>query len=125
MSETKAFPTASVLSAITGVLVGPIDGVYEILSWMTGESVYTHQIPRIGQEARDVIVAMRPDLNAAIAESAAVNPTNWQDWLATWVERYGQEIIVPRMSTDDHERIDPLSELAEKFHPDKIMVVKP
>lgn len=30
---------------------------------------------------------------------------------------------VPRLGEDDHERIDPLSELAEMVHPDKIVVV--
>ena len=31
--------------------------------------------------------------------------------------------MVPKMTIDEHEHIDPLSEAAEKFHPDKIIVV--
>lgn len=42
--QTKEFPTADVLSTITGMLMGKIQGVYEVLNWMTGESVYTHQM---------------------------------------------------------------------------------
>ncbi|MER8754137.1 hypothetical protein NKH69_00435 [Mesorhizobium sp. M0976] len=36
---TKEFPTCDVLSTITGILMGPIGGVYQVLNFMTGESV--------------------------------------------------------------------------------------
>ncbi|MER9710235.1 hypothetical protein NKJ13_08190 [Mesorhizobium sp. M0174] len=36
---TKEFPTRDVLSTITGILMGPIGGVYEVLNFMTGEDV--------------------------------------------------------------------------------------
>jgi len=63
-------------------------------------------------------------LQAAIDEADQVNPENWQAWLATWVERYGETMAVPRMTIGQHERIDPLSELAEKVHPSRIIVVQ-
>jgi hypothetical protein len=123
-AETKGFPTADVLSTITGRLMGQIGGVYEVLNWMTGESVYTHQTPRIGREARPVIVAAHPQFQQAVDEAAQVTPENYREWLATWLDRYGPEIAVPKLTPDQHESIDPLSELAEKVHPDRIVVVK-
>lgn len=124
---TKLFPTASVLSTITGVLVSEqgIGAVYEVLNWMTGESVYTHQIPRIGEEARPVVLELHPHLAQACEEAKQINPDNWRQWLETWEERYGDMIAVPKMTADQHERIDPLSELAERVHPDKIIIVSP
>lgn len=123
---TKDFPTLDVLSTITGVLVseGGIGGVYEVLNFMTGEGVYTHQLPRIGREATKAMVAQRPDLAAAVAEADQVNSGNWREWAAKWVERYGPTIAVPRMTVDEHESIDPLSELAEKVPPERRIVVK-
>lgn len=46
--ETKSFHIGDVLSAMTGTLVSPrhIGGVYDVLNWMTGESLMTHQLPR-------------------------------------------------------------------------------
>ena len=123
MSETKQFRTQDVLSTVTGRLMGDIGGVYEVLNWMTGESVYTHQIPRIGREAVPVIVAAHPDLKSAIDEAEQVTPENYREWLATWLVRYGETIAVPRFAKSQHERIDPLSELAERVHPDRIIVV--
>lgn len=123
MSETKDFSTGAVLSAITGRLVCEIGFVYEVCNWMTGESVFTHQLPRICREAKPVILAMHPQLAAAISEAEQINEKNWETWLHTWIKRYGETIAVPKLTADQHERIDPVSELAEKVHPDRIITV--
>lgn len=119
----KEFATCDVLSTVTGVLIAKIDGVYEVLSWMTGESVFTHQIPRISREAQPVIVARHPYLQQAIDEASQVNRDNYAQWRQTWEDRYGLTIAVPKLTADTHERIDPISELAEKVHPDKIITI--
>lgn len=121
----RDFPTTDVLSTITGRLMGKIGGVYEVLNWMTGESVYTHQLPRISREARPVLIAAHPVLSQAIEEAEQVTQDNYRDWLAKWLDRYGETIAVPRFAAAEHESIDPLSELAERVHPDKIIVVRP
>ena len=123
--KTKTFPIDAVMSTLTGFLVSEsgIGCVYEVLNWMTGESVYTHQIPRISREARPVLLAEYPDMQAAIDEAEQVNGENWRDWLATWTERYGTEIAVPVMNIAEHERIDPMSELAEMVPPDRIIAI--
>lgn len=123
MTETKPFPTAAVLSTITGVLVCEIGEVYEICAWMSGEPVFTHQLPRVGREAQAVLTALRPDLQLAVSEASAVTPENYESWRDIWIARYGAEIEVPRMNADQHENIDPISELAEKAHPDQIIVI--
>lgn len=132
MAETKAFPAEYVFTVITGVLMAPdsaegngIGGVYEILNWMTDESVFTHQLPRISREATPVIVEMHPTLQQAIDEAGQITPENWREWRDRWIDRYGPEIVVPKMTTDQHERIDPLSELVEKVHPDRIIQIAP
>lgn len=124
-AKTKEFPTADVLSTITGRLMGKIGGVYEVLNWMTGESVFTHQLPRISREAQPVVIAMHPTLQQAVDERDQVNPDNWEEWRDRWLDRYGPTIAVPKMNHHQHERIDPISEAAQHFRPDQIVVVKP
>jgi hypothetical protein len=121
---TQEFPTRDVLSTITGRLMGDIGGVYHVLNYMTGESVFTHQIPRISREAVPVVIAMHPTMQQAIDEAEQVTPENFATWRDTWENRYGQTIAVPKFGADTHERIDPISELAEKVHPDKIVTIK-
>ena len=125
MTETKSFPTPAVLSAITGMLICDIGNVYEVLQWMTDGPVWTHQLPRIGREAEPVLLAAHPSLAEAIAEAQQINPDNWETWRDRWIERYGPTLEVPKFTADQHEAIDPLSELAETFHPSKIVVVGP
>lgn len=123
MAPTKEFPTADVLSTVTGRLMGDIGGVYAVLNWMTGESLFTHQLPRVSREMRPVMIAFRPELTAALKEADQVNRDNWREWLATWVARYGKTIAVPKFTADEHEQIDALSE-AEVLTPDRIIIVK-
>ena len=120
----RDFPTADVMSTLTGRLMGQISGVYEVLNWMTGESVYTHQLPRISREAQPVILAAHPELAPTIAEAESVTRDNYQAVLSDWVSRFGETISVPKFSAAEHEAIDPLSELAEIVHPDKIITVQ-
>lgn len=122
--RTKEFRTEDVIGAITGVLLRDIGAIYEVLTFMSGESVYTHQLPRVGREALPVVLAAHPELEPVVDEVKQVDRTNYRTWVATWVERYGPTITVPLMNEDAHERIDPLSELAEMIHPDKIIVAE-
>jgi hypothetical protein len=119
----KNFPTPAVLSAVTGRLVCDIGQVYEVLNWMTGESLFTHQLPRVGREAQPAVLAMHPALAETLDEAEAVTPENWRQYLKRWTDRHGPEMAVPKLSEDQHERIDALSELAEKVHPDRIAVI--
>lgn len=116
----ETFPLADVLGTITGRLLGKIDGIYRVSQFMAGEPVWTHQLPRVGMEIQHVVLRQHPQLAPVIQEAKSVTPENWRSMLAGWVERFGPTITLQPMGTDDHESIDPISELAEKVHPDRI-----
>lgn len=120
----ETFPLADVLGTITGMLLGKMEGIYRVSQFMCGEPVWTHQLPRIGREIRPVVLRQHPQLAPIIQEAKAVTSENWQSMLEGWVERFGPTITLQPMGTDDHESIDPISELAEKVHPDRILPVK-
>src|SRR5882724_2028097 len=106
---TKQFHICDVLSVTTGILVSPrgMDGVYEILNWMTGESLYTHQLPRVCRKATPVLLAAYPELENAQGEAEMVTPANIDSFIAKMVAYYGETIAVPKLNADQHERIDP------------------
>jgi hypothetical protein len=122
---SKKFPTADALSAITGRLVSDagMDRVYEVLDWMAGEKLFTHQLPRVMREARALMIVKDPRLVQVCEESKQVDRNNWREWLATWTTRLGPTLDVHKFSVSTHERIDPLSELAEKISPERILIV--
>lgn len=119
----QSFPTPDVCSAATGYLVSTMDGVYRVLSFMDGESVYTHQIPRISREAQVAVIQQHPAFAETVAEAKQVTAENYRDWVARWIERHGETIDLEPMTAGEHERIDPISEVAEKVHPSRIAVV--
>lgn len=115
---SKEFATVDVLSVVTGRLMGAMGGIYEVLGWMTDESLFTHQLPRVSREAQPVLIAAHPLLQQAVDESEQVTQENYQEWRDRWIDRYGPTIAIPKLTADSHERIDPMSELAEHFRPD-------
>lgn len=122
---TKTFPLGTVLSITTGHMLAPngIGGVYEILNHMTGDSIYTHQIPRVLRECAPYLLKQFPAL--AEIDVSAVTPENWAAFMDDLSQRYPAEFAVEPLPPGGHYEIDPLSELAEKVHPSKIVAVKP
>ena len=54
MSENneKSFDLGSVLTVTTGRLFTEMEKVYDILNYLSNDSIYTHQIPRVMEAAQ-------------------------------------------------------------------------
>ncbi len=119
----KDFHLGDVLSITTGVLLSPrrMAGVYDILNWMSGDNLFTHQLPRVAREASSVLLRAHPDL--ATVEKPTLKPDEVDPWLVEQVAKFGEIVAVPKMTADEHESIDPMSELVERVHPDKIIKI--
>ena len=138
--QTKQFHLGDVLSITTGRLVSPrhIDGVYDILNFMTGDNLFTHALPRASDECKPYLVAQFPQLSAdkmdsALAELGDALKTKTgkaeaekivADWLAKQVAKYGEMFAVNSIPTDAHEVKNPIAEAAEMMGgPEKVIVV--
>jgi hypothetical protein len=116
---TRTFHLGDVLSITTGRLVSPrhMEGIHGILDWMTGDSLFTHQLPRAMDECQGPLLAQHPDL------AAIVPPETFGDgskdgakeavdlWLAEQVAAYGETREVAPLAGGEHTRIDPITEL--------------
>ena len=124
MTETKQFHIGDILSITTGRLVSPdhIGGVYNILNWMTGDSLFTHQLPRASDECAPTLREAFPDL-AAIEPPEFDGKESVERWLAETVAQYGEYREVPRVDLADHARIDPLLELQHMVGADRVIQV--
>ncbi len=119
--NTQRFHLGAVLSFTTGILMCKIDDVYRIAQHLTGEPIWTHQLGRVMDESKPHLLQQFPALAAATCEG--VTPENFEQRLRDMVASYGEWFDVAPMPKDAHESIDPISELAEKVHPDRISVV--
>src|SRR5215469_4293666 len=92
MSTTREFHIGDILSVTTGRLVSPrhIGGVYDILGWMTGDSLFTHQLPRAAEECAPSLREQFPDLAAAEVPEDFGGKDGVDRWLAAQVAVYGK-----------------------------------
>ena len=117
----QSFALGEVLSITTGCLLCDIGRVYEILNWMTDDNLFTHQLPRVSRECAPHLLKQHPQLEDV--DASLVTPENWRSWLHQQEERFGARLDVTKLPADEHYQIDPMSELAEQVHPDKIIAV--
>jgi hypothetical protein len=131
MDQTKTFPLRTVLTVVTGRLLtlktekdNGIGDLYEILNWMTSDSVFTHQIPRAVDECSPVLKRLYPELNLAgsslkdldewlskVSDGSDSGVTMWITQLKTVLPEIKDEYEVPKLDT--HIRRDPMQDLYE------------
>lgn len=116
------FPLGVVLSITHGILLCEFSRVYEILNFMTGDNLMTHQLPRAGRECAPWLLRQFPQL--AAIDLGGIGELTWRDRLAVLVAEYGDSFEVVPIPRDDHERKNPLTELAEMVDPNKIIVIE-
>jgi len=118
-TDTRTFPTTDVISATTGILVGTVDGVYEVLSHAVGDTLFTHQLPNASRVAEDHLYTLIPWARKIPHPDNAPNEDR-EDYLArllVWVEAmvqaHGETVAVPAMSDPDWVRDNALSDLQD------------
>jgi hypothetical protein len=154
MTTNRTFPLGDVLSVTTGRFLSSrgMGGIYEILNYMTGDNLFTHQLPRAMDEcapwllrryphlSREALASELAELDSRLEKAQRWNgipdrsnrpgsdrlraglDTVLQGWLAGLVPRFGTMLSVEPIPKDDHERIDPLTELETMVGPDRVIV---
>ena len=123
---TKKFNTADVLTLTTGLLLTEIGNVYKILNFLTGDDLYTHQIPRasnycipslreqvpqlFSEDIQERTAALRADLKGKETREDRKKIVNkWlEDVILAYGESYTLKPVLPPM-----KRVDPIQELEE------------
>ena len=125
MTGTRTFHLGDILTITTGRLVSPrhVDGVYDILNWMTGDNLFTHQLPRAMDECQGPLLAQHPDL-AEIEVPDLDGEAEVVTWLAAQVERYGETREVAPLAAGEHACIDPITEIRKMAPHAKIIAVE-
>lgn len=118
---TREFHIGDILSVTTDYLVSPsmIGGVYEILNHMTGEDLFTHQLPRAVKECRPHLLAQHPQL--AGCDCSGLDAETVPTRLAELVAQFGETLPVTPLAAGEYQPRNPITELAEMT--DKPIVV--
>jgi hypothetical protein len=126
--QTRDFHIGDIISAMTGKLVSPrhIGGVYDVLNYMTGDELFTHQLPRASRECEPHLREQHPDLAAIVfPDWSGLTSDNAEAtvmaWLAEQVAVFGETRPVRALPADDHTSINPITEL-KMMRPDALVV---
>lgn len=111
MNATVIWDLGTILSVTTGTLFAKIENIYKILKYMTGEDIYTHQIPRVCSEMSVVIFEQYPQLRDV--DTSNVNQGNWKEFLDEMIGKYGKELPIVPSGIFSHKKIDPQEELEQ------------
>lgn len=127
MSETKTFHLGDILTITLDRLVSHdhIGGVYNILGWMTGDSLFTHQLPRAAEACKPYLIQTFPKLaEITFPEDIEMSEEAIFRWLDRKAEQYGEWHEVPKLPEgSSYEQIDPLIEAAHIFGADRVIPV--
>lgn len=109
----REFYLGDILSITTDRLVSPrkMDGVYEILNYMTGDDLFTHQLPRAADECAPELLRQHPQL-ADVDASSVHDPATAEAFLAEMKAAHGDTLPVLPLPMGAHLNIDPLKELS-------------
>lgn len=120
--DVRRFPLGVVLSVTTGRLLAPFAEVHELLDFMTGDTLMTHQLPRACEECAPMLLARHPRLADVKVPEEFTGEEDVRQWVAAQAERLGERVTVTTLDPDDHTVIDPLVEL-KMLRPDVPVVV--
>lgn len=125
-TETRSFHLGDLLSVTDGHLVSPrhIDGVYDLVDFVTGEAHMTHQLAR----AVDVVKPWLLDQHSWLADVDVPDVFNSEEQVLTWLvgatEKYGATHDVKAMPLGMYVGREPLAEFREMAPDVEIIAVE-
>jgi hypothetical protein len=123
--EPRDFPLGDILSITTERLVSRrhMRGVHKLLDFLTGDVLFTRQLPRAARECQPLLAAQFPEL-AAIEVPDFPTPDSVLPWLAEQEARFGAILKVAPLPAGVHRVIDPIAEAIEMKGAENVIVVK-
>lgn len=121
----KRFHLGDVISITHDRLVSPshIDGIYAILNFLTGENLFTHQLPRASESCKSHLLKLIPALKELTIADGEITKENHKEWLNSKVEIYGEWHDLIPLNAGVYEARDPILEAWEMKGADKVIPI--
>lgn len=112
---SRAFHLGDLLSVTDGHLVSPnhINGVYDVIDYVTGVEHMTHQLPRAAGEVTPWLVQQHPWLTSISVPGGMGSKDEVMSWLAGKAAEFGEFHDVEAMPDGVYAGRDPIVELRE------------
>jgi hypothetical protein len=124
MTDTRPFPLSDILSVTTGRLLSRrhMDGLYELLNYMTGDDLMTHQLPRAVDTCGPALLDQHPQLRG-VEPSYDIAVPDLTAWLTNAELKHGETLPITPVPAGMWDQQDPIEELCDMVGPEKVIVV--
>lgn len=120
---TRMFGLGAILTVTNDrMLVGDIGDIYGLLNFMTGDNLFTHQLPRAAGECKPALLAQHPQLGDVDVPELP-DADAYMTYLANLEKVLGAELAVTPLDAGAHKHINPLTELADMMPGKPIITV--
>lgn len=116
----RKFRIEVVLSAVTGILLCSMDDIYDVLNFLTGDNLFTHQLPRAGRVVRIPVFKQHPFLKSI--DVSGVTPENVWDVIAEIKSNHPNYIELSPIENWTH--IDPTTEMVNMKNGDSSGIIE-
>lgn len=118
---SKQFHISTVLSVTTGKMLSleGMSGIYHILNYLTGVTIYTHQIPRAMDACKPWLLQKYPNL--ADVNALGIDVSNLSRWVAEQEIKFGESLSLEPLPSFEYK--DPVVEMVEMTGGTKPIIV--
>lgn len=97
----KTFTLGQVLTVTSGRMLceGGMKDLYEILNYLTGDEIYTHQIPSALDQCRPYVLSSYPFIETI--DVYGINRANFIESISDMKMRYGDEFELDHIPHED------------------------
>lgn len=120
MPIKKEFDLGTVLTVTTGIFLCEMDNLYEILNFMTGDSLMTHQLPRASDDCKPSLLEQFPELSNIVVPELE-NKEECLEYLNLIAGDFGNKFKVEPLKEPTHH--DPILELQEMMSDDQKLII--
>lgn len=125
MDELRWFDVGDILSVTDGRLLSKrhMQGVYDILNYMTKDSLFTHQLPRASEVCRPYLREQHSDLVITDIPEFTGDEEEQLKILNEWLEQFGPPRLVQCLPAGVWNHINPIEELCDMVGPEKVFII--
>ena len=110
----RRFDLGIIISVISGRVFTEIENMYDILDYLTGDSIYTHQIPRVMDQVRPYILSIYPGLEGIGSDAIVTCKEEALAYIDEKKKIFGDSLpLKPITKESGYSHVDPLEELSE------------
>lgn len=131
-TEIREFDLSDILSVTTGVLLSRrhVEGLYDLMGFMTGDSLYTHQLGRAMDSCKPELLRQMPWLANVVppefdGDDSEVVKAAVFGWVDTVEAIHGRTHTVRAGAPGWRSGADPVAELDQMMGNRPVVVVRP